>query len=150
MSLSVERRLEMLPKVKVSKSVVASLYILPISVLAFLLLLVFVPIEHKVGYYITLFFALFSMVNCIYSVVCSFFILRAYHSVANARHRAFDYLVLCILNVFAGYHFWRKIKRKEQADEIEIDLQWKFSVLDVFYIAWVFIAIVSSKLMYGA
>ncbi|ESP93662.1 hypothetical protein N483_13100 [Pseudoalteromonas luteoviolacea NCIMB 1944] len=140
----------MLPKIKVSKSVVASLYILPISVLAFLLLLVFVPIEHKVGYYVTIFFILFSILNCIYNVVCSFFILRVYHSISNTSNRLFDYLVFFLLNVLAGYHFWRKIKKKEKAGEIEIVLQWQVSVIDVFYIVGVFIAIVSSKLMYDA
>ena len=48
------------------------------------------------------------------------------------------------------FRFRRKIKKKEKAGEIEIVLQWQVSVIDVFYIVGVFIAIVSSKLMYDA
>ncbi|KZN64208.1 hypothetical protein N478_22450 [Pseudoalteromonas luteoviolacea S4060-1] len=52
--------------------------------------------------------------------------------------------------MFAGYYFWRKIKKKVEAEEVEVTLQWKISEIEILYVTLAFIAIVSSKLMYDA
>jgi hypothetical protein len=139
----------MVDSFKIPMSVKVTLWLLPISVIIFFIIVAVVPTyESEVNYFISIFSVFFMMMNSISCFIISLLLCKKFSNLEESNlMKALNFFKAILFHVFGGYYFLKKLRVYAHERNMELKFERKIGLFEVYYIFMLIISIVVSMMM---